>query len=139
DHHDADLGKRRGPAGEDERPNSVNGPRHRIELRQDGHPRRHGPSGTSAVLRKIIGSDRKPSIEKKSPWLFTEKARAIEMAVRPTPNKSPIRMITTTPPKPVTGCTPNRYATPRITRTCSEVIVMTNRNRLITTDVREIG
>src|SRR3989449_4627041 len=71
-------------------------------------------SGTSAVLRKIIGRERKPSIEKKSPWLFTEKARAMEMAVRPTPNKSPIRMITATPPKPVTGCTPNRYATPRI-------------------------
>src|SRR3989454_12783886 len=35
-------------------------------------------SGTSAVLRKIIGRERKPSIEKKSPWLFTEKAKAME-------------------------------------------------------------
>src|SRR3990167_3230382 len=36
-------------------------------------------SGTSAELRKIIGSDRNPRTEKKSPWLLTEKASAIEM------------------------------------------------------------
>ena len=55
------------------------------------------------------------------------------------PNKSPIPMITTTPPMPVTGWTPNRYATPRMTNTCSDVIVITKMNRLMMTDVREIG
>ena len=35
--------------------------------------------GTRAELKKIIGSDRKPSTEKKSPWLFTEKAMAMEI------------------------------------------------------------
>src|SRR3989441_12650172 len=67
-------------------------------------------SGTSAVLRKIIGRERNPSIEKKSPWLLTEKARAIEKAVRPEPNRRPIRMITATPERPGTGGTPNQEA-----------------------------
>src|SRR4029079_5859452 len=37
--------------------------------------------GTSAELKNIIGSERKPSTEKKSPWLLTENAIAIEIAV----------------------------------------------------------
>src|SRR5918996_4986434 len=43
-------------------------------------------NGTNAELKKIIGSERKPNTEKKSPWLFTENAMAIEIAVNPTPN-----------------------------------------------------
>src|SRR2546427_13002215 len=49
-------------------------------------------SGTSAVLRKIIGREGKPSIAQKSPWLFTEKGRAMEVAGRPTPDQKPVRM-----------------------------------------------
>src|SRR2546428_12362716 len=63
-------------------------------------------NGTRAVLRKIIGRERKPSIEKKSPWLFTEKARAHEKAVQPAPNKKPIRVNTAQPGRPGTGGTP---------------------------------
>ena len=37
---------------------------------------------------------------------------------------------------PVAGCTPKRYATPRITRTCIDVIAITKINRLRMTEVR---
>ena len=71
--------------------------------------------GTNAELRKISGRERKPSAEKKSPWLFTEKAIAIEIAVNPTPKSMPIKRMTATPRNPVAGRTPKRAATPRIT------------------------
>src|SRR5574342_243276 len=54
-------------------------------------------NGTKAELQNIIGSDRKPSTEKKSPWLLTEKAMAIEIAVNPTPNIMPISKIAAIP------------------------------------------
>ena len=53
--------------------------------------------GTNAELKKIMGSERKPSTEKKSPWLLTENAMAIEMAVKPTPNIIPMNKIVATP------------------------------------------
>src|SRR5262249_28916392 len=63
-------------------------------------------NGTKAELKNIIGRDRKPSTEKKSPWLFTEKAIAIEIAVKPTPNIIPMNRMVATPSKPVAGWTP---------------------------------
>lgn len=93
-------------------------------------------NGTSAELKNIIGSERKPSTEKKSPWLLTENAMAIEIAVYPTPNIMPIIKIAAMPSNPVAGCTPKRNATPKMTSTCREVIVMTKMNRLKITDVR---
>jgi hypothetical protein len=50
DHDDADLRERRGPARQDERTDCVNGPRHRIELREQRHPRRHGRQWLSQSL-----------------------------------------------------------------------------------------
>ena len=40
------------------------------------------------------------------------------------------------PSKPVTGWTPNNQATPRITSTCNEVMVVTKMKRLRITEVR---
>ncbi len=92
--------------------------------------------GTNAELRKIIGKDRKPSIEKKSPWLLTENAIAREMAVRPMPNIIPITKITAIPKRPVIGVTPNKNAMPKMTKICMAVMDMTNKYRLRIIEVR---
>ena len=49
---------------------------------------------------------------------------------------SPMNTIVATPNNPVTGCTPNNQATPRMTSTCNDVMVVTKMTRLRITDVR---
>src|SRR5690242_15807669 len=111
------MGERLTPVGGNRRRHRMDGQGHRIKLRQKAHPPGIAAKGTKAELKNIIGRERKPSTEKKSPWLFTENAIAIEMAVKPTPNIIPINKMVAIPSRPVAGCTPKRNATPRMTNT----------------------